>query len=394
LGRADYLVVKRAATIRVEPDASAELLSKQPPESTLNLLGGDLTNGYYPVADPGSNQPGWVYKTFVRRYPGGAPAPSVSLPASGAKVDCSSKLPLRVRFYDVGQALAALVDLPDGRHLLVDAADSPTRAGCGTVCKERHDHLLERLAHDLNGQPISMLWITHQHSDHLGGAPAVLSTFRVEVYVDNGQDLGKTQVKRARQTAQVRNTQVAIVGPSNTKTPIADSGAALKLRPVVPAEWPTACEDDPNSCSIALRIDYCSSTILFTGDAEDIEEDGLDPGGQVTLLQVGHHGSDTSSSPSFLGRISPKYAVISAGKKGEGLNKTYCHPRQVTVAALTSVLGGPGPTPILAFDGSVSCRRGKDSNWKNVPASPRIWATSRDGDVTLTTKGDGTFVRE
>jgi beta-lactamase superfamily II metal-dependent hydrolase len=42
-----------------------------------------------------------------------------------------------------------------------------------------------------------------------------------------------------------------------------------------------------NTCSILLRVDYCSSSILFTGDAENIEEPDLRIGSPVTLLQVG-----------------------------------------------------------------------------------------------------------
>src|SRR4051794_19015519 len=102
------------------------------------------------------------------------------------------------------------------------------------------------------------------------------------------------------------------------------------------------CAKNANICSIALLIDYCSSSVLFTGDAEAIEEADLAIDAPVTLLQVGHHGSKTSSTPTLLDRTKPKYAVISAGKPGEGTNATYCHPRKETVDALTGILGGPG----------------------------------------------------
>lgn len=395
LGQADYLLVRRAATIRAEPTGSAEVLSKQLPGATLRLLKGDTQIGYYLVTDPETSRPGWIYRTLVRRYPDEDPAPPVRVsPVTPAPpVDCAAKGPLRVHFYDVGQALAALVDLPDGRHVLVDTGDSPTRAGCGAICKEKHAHLLDRLAKDLNGEPISMLWVTHQHSDHLGGALDVLNEFRVEVYVDNGLDLEKPQVKNARKAAADRSTRVIVVSPSKTSSPIPDCGAALQLRPIVPRDdWPMTCDDDANACSIGLRIDYRDSSILFTGDATDDEEAQLEPGGHVTLLQVGHHGSNTSSSPDFLAMTSPKYAVISAGKKDEGLNKGYCHPLAVTVEKLVSTLGGPtASSPLLSFDGSVKCKKAKGSNWRNIPSSKRLWATPRDGDVTLMTNGDGNF---
>jgi competence protein ComEC len=143
-----------------------------------------------------------------------------------------------------------------------------------------------------------------------------------------------------------------------------------------------------------LRIDYCASSILFSGDAEAEEEALLHPHGTVTLLQVGHHGSDTSSGAPFFAKVQPKYAVISAGSQGDGMNKTYCHPRALTVTALTQALGGAGAKPIHAFDAKTSCQKGTDANWIDVPASDHLWATERDGDVVLTTTGDGVFARE
>jgi competence protein ComEC len=148
----------------------------------------------------------------------------------------------------------------------------------------------------------------------------------------------------------------------------------------------------PNDCSIGLRIDYCASSVLFTGDAEHDEEARLDPRGHVSLLQVAHHGSETSTSPGFLAKAHPTYAVISAGRPGEGLNVEYCHPRALVVKRLTSVLGGPGSRRLRSFDGE-RCAGSGPGDWVDVPVSDRLWATERDGDVVLTTVGDGSFVK-
>jgi competence protein ComEC len=81
----------------------------------------------------------------------------------------------------------------------------------------------------------------------------------------------------------------------------------------VPPHWYPECGDNPNACSILLRIDYCRSSVLFTGDAESLEEVDLRLGTSVTLLQVGHQGSNTSSTPAWLDQARPTYAVISSG---------------------------------------------------------------------------------
>ena len=299
---------------------------------------------------------------------------------------------LRVHFYDVGQGLAALVDLPDGRHVLVDAGDEPGRPGCDE-CEAEHRHLLAKLRTDLGAAPIDMLWITHPHSDHVGGAPGVLEAFPVSAYVDDGRDLDKPVTRRSRSAAKARGASVQSVDPAHPRVPLGSS-ANLALKSVVPASWPPQCARDPNECSAGLRIDFCASSVLFTGDAERAEEAKLDPGAPVTLLQVAHHGSDTSTSAEFLARAAPRYAVISAGKPGAGLNATYCHPRATTVERLTRALGGPGERRLLAFESNVGCERASRADWLEVPASDHLWATERDGDVTLATAGDAIFVRE
>ena len=182
-----------------------------------------------------------------------------------------------------------------------------------------------------------------------------------------------------------------MVDPEHTASPLPPSSIA-NLTPIVPAAWPRSCREDENECTIALRIDACGASVLLMGDAEHQEEALLDPRGPVTLLQVGHHGSDTSTSPALLSRIRPRYAVVSAGKPDEGLNRDYCHPRAIVVRRLSRVLGGASTATLTAFDGD-RCDRATPADWVQVPASDRLWATERDGDVVLTTAGDGVFRR-
>ncbi|MDP9000371.1 MAG: MBL fold metallo-hydrolase, partial [Myxococcota bacterium] len=279
-----------------------------------------------------------------------SPVLSSSAALADSTATCGGGRRMTVHFYDVGQALAALVALPDGRHVLVDTGDSPRRPGCGTACATADRHLLAQLRTDLHGAPLDLLWITHQHSDHIGGAPEVLETFKVDVYVDNGRDERKSEVRRAHQAAEQRSTAVRVVDPEHPDAAFASAGD-VKLTPILPPAWPSSCSHDANECSIALRIDFCSSSLLFTGDAEHDEEAQFDPRGPVTLLQVAHHGSETSTTPGLLVKTKPKYAVISAGKPGEGMNREYCHPRALIVQRLSRVLGGPNSKTLEGFDG-------------------------------------------
>ena len=317
--------------------------------------------------------------------PVGPPNSATVRPAAG----CGGAA-LTTRFYDVGQALAVLVELPDGRTILVDTGEHAERAGCGGPCQEWSDHLLAGLQRDLADRPIDMLWITHQHSDHLGGAPAVFGQHQVEHYVDNGTRLETKLVTAARAAAEAHGTPVTVVDPTHQMSPL-PSSASVTITAVVPEVWPRRCDRHPNDCSIGLRIDYCEASILFTGDAEQAEEATLDLTSPVTLLQVPHHGSATSSSPALLDQAAPRYAVISAAGPNEGTNRTYCHPRRSTVERLSERLGDRTST-MKAFAGN-SCRNSTPADWIDVPASTRLFSTSRDGDVVLTTTGDGTFTQ-
>lgn len=304
---------------------------------------------------------------------------------------CSAKKPMKVHFYMVEQGLSALIDLPDGRHVLVDAGAAIDAPGCGyAACKIAHEHLVSMLERDLAGKPIDLLWITHQHQDHIGGAADLINHFTVKQMVDNGRDLAVPQVVAAHAAAQARHTTLSTVDPVHLAAPLA-STKALRLRAMVPSKFVQGCNSDENMCSIGLRVDYCNSSVLFTGDAELQEEALLDPMGPATLLQLGHHGSDTSSGAPFLAKVQPKMAVISAGRPGFGMNRSYCHPRASTIQRVTELLGGPGSKTISGFDASVSCIAAPPSTWIAVPASDRLFATERDGDLVFTTSGDGTF---
>jgi competence protein ComEC len=302
-----------------------------------------------------------------------------------------------VRFYDVGQALAALVELPDGRRVLVDTGENPKRSKgqCHDACEGWHQHLMDGLRRDLAGHPIDLLWITHQHSDHLGGAIDVLSAFEVKHFVDNGTEGDKPEVAKVHDAAESRGTKVHVVDPAHRDVPLASTDA-VKLTAVVPNRFPYACTSQHvNDCSIALRVDVCETSVLFVGDAEEREEAMLETR-PVTLLQVGHHGSETSTTKAFLERVRPKYAVVSAGKRDEGTNESYCHPRASTVAHLTAALGGSTQQQVLAFDsenGAVKCKPENGAHWVMVPASDRLFFTERDGDVVLRSNGDGLFSR-
>ena len=89
---------------------------------------------------------------------------------------------------------------------------------------------------------------------------------------------------------------------------------------------------DVNNWSIVLRITYGETSFLFTGDAErELEQELLASGYDLesTVLKVGHHGSETSTSYMFLREVMPRYGVISVGA-----DNTYGHPSEAVLSRL------------------------------------------------------------
>lgn len=123
-----------------------------------------------------------------------------------------------------------------------------------------------------------------------------------------------------------------------------------------------------NNRSLVLVAEAEGTKILLTGDLEARGEreimDQAEPGDLrgVRILKIGHHGSDTSTSPEWLDRLQPRIALISSG-----VGNRYGHPSPRVLKRLhdrrmvvlrTDLLGaihisfGPGETLHMSFPGS------------------------------------------
>ena len=87
-----------------------------------------------------------------------------------------------------------------------------------------------------------------------------------------------------------------------------------------------------NDNSSVIYTQFNNHKFLFMGDAGvEVEEDLIEKYNlqDIDVLKVGHHGSRTSSSKSFIDEIKPKYSVISVGK-----NNRYGHPNKEVLEIL------------------------------------------------------------
>ena len=84
-----------------------------------------------------------------------------------------------------------------------------------------------------------------------------------------------------------------------------------------------------NDNSSVIYTELSNYKFLFMGDAGvAVEENLIEKYNlkDIDVLKVGHHGSKTSSSKTFIDEINPKYSIISVGK-----NNRYGHPNKEVI---------------------------------------------------------------
>ncbi|WP_243524514.1 DNA internalization-related competence protein ComEC/Rec2 [Bacillus pseudomycoides] len=233
-----------------------------------------------------------------------------------------------VMFIDVGQGDAILIRLPydKGIYLIDTGGTIPVKKEAWQKKKHEfsvgHDILLPFLQKE-GIRKIDKLIVTHGDTDHMGAAKELLSTIAVEEIVFGKKREDTVLEKELRQIAKQKNIRVNIVEEGDRWQ--VDEAAFTVLSP-------NGGENGDNDSSIALWAKLGGFTWLFTGDLEGKGEQRIIkryPELRADILKVGHHGSKTSSSSSFLHLIQPQKAIISAGEYNR-----YGHPHQEVLERL------------------------------------------------------------
>lgn len=234
-------------------------------------------------------------------------------PAAVAKVPTAVPSLLKVNFIDVGQADCILIQLPDGKNVLIDGGNRDDSAVIDNYLKSK------------SVKTIDYLIATHPHEDHIGSLPFVVKNFNIKsVYMPKA--VSNTKIFEDL-LSQIKAKGLKI-NTASAGVNIIDSGD-VKLLLLAPNG---AIYDETNEYSAVAKLTYKNTSFLFTGDAEAVSEGEMLKAGydlKADLLKVGHHGGRTSTSMEFLKSVSPKYAVISVGK-----NNDYGHPHKETLDRL------------------------------------------------------------
>lgn len=249
---------------------------------------------------------------------------------------------LEVTVLDVGQGDAILIETPAGQRILVDGGPSG-------------DRLLQALGRELpaSAHRVDLVVLTHGQDDHVTGLVSLLERFDVGAVLTSPLP-GETAAYRAWRDAVERRTvplREAVAGEW------VDLGGGLRLEVLgPPPRLIRGTADQLNDNSVVLRLVFGPVSFLLTGDLAAAGEEALLAGGgdlRATVLKVGHHGSDGSTTSPFLRAVRPGMAVISVGAENP-----FGHPSPTTLLRLAGV-------PYLRTDhnGRVRFRTDGDALW-------------------------------
>ncbi len=253
----------------------------------------------------------------------------------------------KVTVLDVGQGLAVLVQtsahalLYDTGPRFNDTADAGNR-------------IIAPMLRATGIRALDGLVVSHQDSDHSGGALSLLQTVP------------------AGWLASSLSEQNPVVGAQRARGAAARHCVAGQRWAWDGVEFATLYPFDAtylepriktNDLSCVVRVSAAGGSVLLTGDIEARAESALVERDAAALrsdlLIVPHHGSRTSSTPAFIAAVHPEVAVYTPGYRNR-----FGHPRPEIVAryaaagvrayrtdydgALSFVFGEPGaPTPTL-----------------------------------------------
>lgn len=229
---------------------------------------------------------------------------------------------LRVTFLDVGQGDATVIELPDGRTILIDAGAAYEVLDMGRA-------VVGPYLWDRGIRHLDLVIGTHPQLDHVGGLPWILRTFGVEQYWSSGVPRDAAFYQRLRRSIHARGLMErrAVEG----RVLVSSEHCRLTaLNPPVLNPRGTGLGRHRssgsllNNLSVVTRLDCGPHSFLFAADVESGAMARLSKEGtslKARVIKVPHHGARSSLNDQWARRVGAEAGVISVGR-----HNRYRHP--------------------------------------------------------------------
>ena len=286
---------------------------------------------------------GWLDKYFKKKQ-------DVLSTAGGYVTNVSSLEDLKINFLDVGQGDCIIVELPDGKNMIIDS-------GQFTDAK----NAIEEFTTQNNIKIFDYLLLTHQDRDHVDNMDWILENYQVN-YIFRPNNYSSHSNASSLPESFNKFTEGGYVSTSATyadflvaaynekctvevfnkssdfsnKFIYQNKEYSYKFDFLTPTnEREKIVYDNPNDYSPIMILEYANKKVMFTGDAEEVVlEEYINTYGStinVDVLKLGHHGSTNATSMEFVEAVDPEYAIIQCG-----IDNSYGHPHAETLNTLMS----------------------------------------------------------
>lgn len=221
---------------------------------------------------------------------------------------------MKVHFINVGQGDSIFIQTPDEKNILIDGG--PPKSGKKVVRYLKKQYV----------EKIDLLIATHPDIDHIGGLKTILKSIPVKKVMD----IGKVHPTKSFMGYMYQLFKQKI------PLRIAEEGTKLDMFKAIDMRILNAYNsgENNNEASIVLQLSYGDIDFLLMGDVGKKEEKHLleSYNLQADIIKIGHHGSKTSTSLSFLEAIHPEVAVITYSKENK-----YGHPVDSVIRNLHTI---------------------------------------------------------
>ncbi len=252
------------------------------------------------------------------------------------KIDARKTGELRMHFLDVGQGDCTVIELPDGKIMLIDGGDS------GSSTTE-----VLRYLNALDVDVIDYLLLTHADDDHCGGLAEIVEEKQVRRAFLPDVSPSVNDKYAAFYRALTLQKDCELTYTSRAVSLNDNDECAYTLSFLYPYSYEVKdngkTDGENNGQSSVLWLDYQGVSALFTGDApaetetllmQDFSLGALDNHrvklDETEILKVSHHGSRYATSGDFLDFLNTKTAIISCGA-----DNSYGHPTEEVLTRLS-----------------------------------------------------------